>query len=73
MKFKWIGPENMVDVTLVLAGKLPMEDPIPKGKIIELKQDDPLVKRLRMNANWEEVKTIKEAKKEEKKTKGGNE
>ena len=72
MKFKWNGPEGMVDITLVMKNILPAEDTLKPGQIIEIKDDDPLIKRLLMNANWVEVEKAKPKKEEfKKKVKGG--
>ena len=72
MKFKWNGPEGMVDITLVMKNILPAEDTLKPGQIIEIKDDDPLIKRLLMNANWVEVEKTKPKKEEfKKKVKGG--
>ena len=76
MKFRWNGPEGMKDITLILKNILPAEDSLKPGQIIEIEDNNPVIERMRMNANWVEVKEeplrkVKEIKKGKKR--GGGE
>ena len=56
MKFRWNGPEGMKDITLILKNILPAEDSLKPGQIIEIEDNNPIIGRMRMNANWVKVK-----------------
>lgn len=73
MKFRWSGPEGMKDITLILKNILPAEDSLKPGQIIEIEDNNPVIERMRMNANWVEVKEepLRKVKEIKKGKKGG--
>ncbi len=73
MKFRWNGPEGMKDITLILKNILPAEDSLKPGQIIEIEDNNPVIERMRMNANWVEVKEepLRKVKEIKKGKKGG--
>lgn len=67
-KFKFNGENGMVDLTLIMEKVLPIDEVLENGKIYEIPESNPVIKRVRANGNWVE---IKEAKSKPKTTKKG--
>ena len=74
MKFKWIGANHMKDIDLVLYKIMTPQEELMTGKIIEVPdKEKALIRRIKINGNYEVyvepkkyIKPTKKDKKEEK-------
>ncbi len=73
MKFQWKGTSGIKDLDLVLAGVKPAGYELKTNDVIEVPDDNiRLIKRIRLNANYEEyIEPKKPTGKKENKNKGG--